>query len=64
MIESPAALTFLLSNDRKAAIIRSAHRERAAAFAAVGYAIAGGIRRLFTRKPAMRIGAQPAGFAR
>ena len=63
MTESPAALTFL-SNERKAAIIRTAHQERAVAFAAVGHAVIGGVRRLFTRKPALRIGAHPAGFAR
>ncbi len=64
MSESPAALTFLLSNDRKAAIIRTAHRERAAAVATVARSIASGIRHLFTRKPVTRLSARTAGFAR
>jgi len=63
MTESHDAL-ILLTAERKAAIIRAAHRERALAVAAFAAAIANGIRRLFVRKPGLRIGAQPTGFAR
>jgi len=61
MTEFPAALTFPLDNDAKAAIIRAAKREQAEAFAAVARAIAGAASRLFARKPGMPAG---AGLAR
>lgn len=64
MTEAPFAFTLPLSNEAKTAIFRAAHRERAQAYAAFGRAIAGGIRRLFTRKPATGIAIRPAGFAR
>lgn len=57
MTEFPAALTFPLDNDAKAAIIRAAKREQAEAFAAVARAISGAARRLFARKPRLPVGA-------